>query len=144
MIGFLAGSFDVIHPGYIHMFDVSKKHCDYLVVALHDNPTTERTDKLTPILNVEERKLILQSIKYIDSIITYNTEEDLLKILIDTKPDIRFLGDDYIGKEITGGELNIPIHYIGRSHGWSTTKFKNKIYTQIKIHNEINTNFSFL
>ena len=38
--------------------------------------------------------------------------------------DVRFLGDDYINKAFTGKELNIPIHYLNRSHGWSTTKYK--------------------
>ena len=48
----------------------------------------------------------------------------LLKFL---KPNIRFLGDDYKGKPYSGDDLGIPIHYINRSHGWSTTKFKQMI-----------------
>ena len=40
---------------------------------------------------------------------------------------IRFLGDDYLDKDFTGSHLNIPIHYISRDHGWSTTKFKKAI-----------------
>ena len=43
------------------------------------------------------------------------------------KIDVRFLGDDYKNKSFTGDDLNIPIHYLDRSHGWSTTKFKKLI-----------------
>lgn len=131
-VGFIAGAFDVIHPGYIHMFKEAKKHCDFLIVALHSNPNKENVNKLKPILSVQERKEILYNIKGIDLILLYETELELLTLLKSTDPDIRFLGDDYVNKKITGSELNIPIHFIDRNHGWSTTKFKNQIYNQIK------------
>ena len=63
----------------------------------------------------------------VDEIISYTTEAELLLLLKSHKIDIRFLGDDYIDKEFTGMELNIPIHYLDRSHGWSTTKYKELI-----------------
>lgn len=132
MIGFIAGSFDVIHPGYIYMFEESRNNCDYLIVALQDDPTIERPEKLKPILTLSERIKILRSIKYIDVVVTYNTEEELYGFLKSVEPNIRFLGDDYKDKKITGSDLEIPIHYLDRSHGWSTTKFKKEIYNQIK------------
>jgi glycerol-3-phosphate cytidylyltransferase len=67
------------------------------------------------------------SLSQVDDIICYKTEAELLRLLRDQKIDIRFLGDDYQGKEFTGMELNIPIHYLDRSHGWSTTKYKELI-----------------
>lgn len=73
------------------------------------------------------------SIKYIDNVFIYTTESELWELLKIIKPNIRFLGDDYIGRiEFTGSELNIPIHYLNRSHGWSTTKFKKLIADSIK------------
>ena len=71
--------------------------------------------------------MILSSMKQIDKIIPYQTEKDLYNILKEEEIDIRFLGDDYKNKSFTGDDLNIPIHYLDRSHGWSTTKFKNII-----------------
>ena len=71
--------------------------------------------------------MILSSMKQIDKIITYKTEADLYNILKEKQIDIRFLGDDYKEKSFTGDDLNIPIHYLDRSHGWSTTKFKKLI-----------------
>jgi glycerol-3-phosphate cytidylyltransferase len=125
--GFIAGSFDVIHPGYIHMFEEAKNNCDYLIIGLQTDPTIERSEKIKPILDYWDRFKILTSIKYIDQIYSYTLENDLFNLLKTIKPDIRFLGDDYKNKPITGYELNIPVHYIDRSHGWSTTKFKKLI-----------------
>ena len=126
-IGVIAGNFDVIHPGYIHMFDECKNYCDTLLLLLHDDPSVERPEKIKPILSLDERTMILNSLKQIDQIITYKTESDLYEILMNKKIDVRFLGDDYRDKSFTGDDLDIPIHYLDRSHGWSTTKFKKLI-----------------
>ncbi|HJL80395.1 MAG: adenylyltransferase/cytidyltransferase family protein [Gammaproteobacteria bacterium] len=126
-VGVIAGNFDVIHPGYIYMFDECKNHCDTLLLLLHEDPSIERPEKIQPILSLEERNLILSSLKQIDRIISYQTESDLYEILNETKIDIRFLGDDYKDKSYTGDDLRLPIHYLDRSHGWSTTKFKKLI-----------------
>jgi glycerol-3-phosphate cytidylyltransferase len=124
IIGVIAGAFDVIHPGYIYLFNECKQHCDHFLLLLHEDPSIERSEKMKPILSIKERKLILSSLRQIDEIITYKTEDDLLKILKNRKIDIRFQGDDYKEKNFTGQELDIPIHFLDRSHGWSTTKFK--------------------
>ena len=124
IIGVIAGAFDAIHPGYIYLFNECKQHCDHFLLLLHEDPSIERSEKMKPILSIEERKLILSSLRQIDEIITYKTESDLLRILKDRKIDIRFQGDDYKDKNFTGQELGIPIHFLDRSHGWSATKFK--------------------
>jgi glycerol-3-phosphate cytidylyltransferase len=132
MLGVIAGNFDVIHPGYIYMFDEGKSNCKEFVVLLHEDPTLERPEKCKPILSVEERTNILLSIKTIDNVITYKTELDLYEILKEMNPGVRFLGDDYIGKSFTGDDLEIPIHYLNRDHGWSTTKYKTLIAESLK------------
>jgi glycerol-3-phosphate cytidylyltransferase len=124
--GIVAGAFDLIHPGYCKMFIECKLLCNHLTVALHENPALEN-GKLTPILSVEERLNVLKCIKYIDDVIIYKTEKDLYTILKSNPYNIRFLGDDYKNKDYTGKDLNIKIHFIDRSHGYSTTKIKNKI-----------------
>lgn len=132
VIGVVAGNFDVYHPGYVKMFAECASNCDRLLVLLHDDPTLERPDKCKPILSVSERRAMLMSIKGIHDVLVYQTEADLYDLLCELDPGIRFLGDDYIDKAFTGSDLDIPIHYLNRSHGWSTTKFKNLIYESIK------------
>jgi len=125
--GVIAGNFDVIHPGYMKMFKECKEQCDNFIVLLHEDSSLEFPEKLPPVLSIDERKEILLGIRYIDSVITYKTEKDLLHILTTLNPDVRFLGVDYIGKKYTGLELGISIRWINRDHGWSTTKFKTLI-----------------
>ena len=123
-IGIVAGSFDIIHPGYMYMFCKSKEFCEYLIVALQTDPTIERLNKQKPILTWEERYSILSGIRYIDEIIKYTTEKDLKSYLIKNHCHVRILGDDYKDKYATGQEFNDEIIYVDRSHGWSATKYK--------------------
>jgi glycerol-3-phosphate cytidylyltransferase len=125
--GVIAGNFDVIHPGYIKMFTEMKKNCVVLVVLLHTDPSIERPNKLKPVLSPDERKDILMALGDVDDVIRYTYEEQLYDLLKVGEFDIRFLGDDYIDKPFTGDDLKIPIHYLNRDHGWSTTKFKKLI-----------------
>lgn len=127
--GLIAGAFDVIHPGYILAFAEAKCHCGTLVVCLHKDPSVERPEKPKPVLTVGERAEILRSIRFVDKVISYQTEHDFLEILKEINPDVRFLGEDYdVGiAKITGSELNIPVRFLNRSHGWSATKFKKLI-----------------
>ena len=125
--GGICGNFDVIHPGYIKMFKECAANCDCLIVLLHTDPSIERPHKLKPILSVEERTEMLLELKSVCGVHIYTYEAQLLDLLKMGEFDVRFLGDDYIDKPFTGDNLNIPIHYLNRDHGWSTTKFKKLI-----------------
>jgi len=142
-IGFTAGNFDLLHPGYIYTFETAKEHCDYFMVFLQRDPSETRFTKYKPVVPLYERYKTLMSIKYIDEVVCYDDEDDLLRLIEFYKPDVRILGDDYIGKRFTGDHLSIDVVYTTRSHGWSTTKIKDLIALQtIKqnpgIINEIN------
>ena len=131
-IGIIAGNFDVIHPGYIKLFKECKSNCDSFTVLLHSDPSIERPNKLKPILSTEDRIEMLKCFEQIDDVLTYTTEADLYELIANRKAQIsvRFLGEDYKDKDYTGKDLNIPVHWIGRDHGWSTTKFKLQITNQ--------------
>ena len=79
--GLIAGNFDIIHPGYILLFNECKENCDYLILLLHEDPSIERPEKLKPILSLDERILILSSLKQIDEIVPYKLESDLLNLI---------------------------------------------------------------
>lgn len=131
--GVIAGNFDVLHPGYISMFNQMRDLCEEVYVLLHEDPSVERADKIKPILSVKERVQMLESLRQIDRVIPYKLEEDLLNLLNAINPEVRFLGDDYIGRDdYTGYELGTPIIYCSRDHGWSTTKYKQLIADSIK------------
>ena len=132
IIGFIASSFDIYHPGYALMLKECKDNCDYLVAALHDNPKSANKDKNSPVMSLHERFLVLKSIRYIDEVAPYKSESDLVNLLHFYKPDIRFLGSDYKSlenrKKITGYLLCSNIHYISRFHGYSSSAIRKKIY----------------
>lgn len=128
--GIIAGSFDLIHPGYVRMFKESKQICDHLIVALQDDPTIERITKCKPAHTLEERKEILASIRYIDEIVTYNIESELYELLKNLEYDVRILGVEYKEKDYTGKDLGKEVFWLERPHKYSTTRLKEKIYKE--------------
>lgn len=130
--GIIAGAFDLIHPGYIRMFRDAKLHCNHLTVALHEDPSLERSSKLSPVHTIQERIEILSSIKYINNIITYKLEDEYLNFLKSGKYNIRFLGTDYKTSPYTGSDILIDIVWLNReSHNYSTTRLKKMVYNSI-------------
>jgi glycerol-3-phosphate cytidylyltransferase len=125
--GITFGAFDLLHTGHLLMLKEAKEHCDTLIVGLHINPKKERKDKNEPIESVFERYIRLKSCKYVDGIIPYETEDELITILEMVKPDIRFLDVNYKDKEYTGHYLNIPVHYNERNHGYSSTNLRERV-----------------
>ena len=126
-VGFTCSAFDVIHPGHILMLKDCKNVCDHLIVGLQSDPTIDRKTKNKPIQTLEERKIMIESIKYVDEVIIYNTEEELVDLIKTTKPDIRIIGSDWKGKKIIGENLDVPIHFHTRNHNWSSTNLKKRI-----------------
>jgi len=127
-IAFCCSAFDILHCGHILMLEDCKNQADILVVGLHTNPTLDRASKNAPIQEYEEREIQIKGCKYVNEIIKYNTENDLYKILVSLKPDVRILGTDWKGKEYTGHQLSIPIHWHLRTHSWSTTYLRERVY----------------
>lgn len=130
--GFTAGNFDIIHPGYIKLFKECKINCDHFTVLLQTDPSIERPEKLKPLLTIEERIEQLESNVHIDEILIYTYEKELIDLIDKNNFQIRFLGDDYVGKSFTGDQFNIPVHFVSRDHGWSSTKFKKLIVNTYK------------
>ena len=131
--GFACGVFDLFHAGHVLMLQECRQHCDHLIVAINTAENIDPTvnpGKLKPVYTLEERVMIMKACRYVDEVLTYNSEEELLQILGSGRIDVRFLGEDYRGKKITGEELNIPIHYTDRGHGLSTSGIRGRLRKQ--------------
>ncbi len=102
IVGFTAGNFDLLHPGYIKTFKEAKRHCDKFIVFLQDDPSLHRKSKYKPVIPLYDRYEALMSIRYIDEVYTYQTEEELYHLIQFWKPDVRILGEDYIWEGIDG------------------------------------------
>lgn len=129
--GFTCSAFDLLHAGHLIMLKEVRAQCDYLIVGLHTDPSIDRPEKHKPIETVEERKIRLQACKYVDKIITYDTEADLYNLLKELKPDIRFLGEDHKGKPFTGDDLPIKIVYNSRNHNYSSSNLRERIKNNV-------------
>jgi len=131
-VGFTCSCFDLLHAGHIIMLQYAKVRCDKLIVGLQIDPTIDRPEKNKPIQSLEERRIQLEAVKYVDEIFTYDTEKDLYKKLLDIKPDVRILGSDYNipDKKFTGDDLDIKIYYHDRNHNYSTTNLRKKIVSE--------------
>ncbi|MCA1764002.1 MAG: adenylyltransferase/cytidyltransferase family protein [Flavobacteriales bacterium] len=106
--GFACGVFDLYHPGHVLMLRDCKKHCDHLTVALNTASNIDRKinpDKREPVFSLEERILVMESVKYVDCILQYSDEDELTEMMKTGKYDLRFLGEDYRGKPITAPGL---------------------------------------
>ena len=126
--GVSCGSFDLIHAGYIRMFKDAKSVCDTLVVALQTDPTSDRPEKNKCIQPADQRAEILKSIRYIDEVLSYDTEKSLYQLRESLDYDVRILGTDYEGRDYTGKDLDPEVYYHRRDHDISTSKIKEEIY----------------
>jgi glycerol-3-phosphate cytidylyltransferase len=98
IVGFTCGSMDFLHTGHLLMLKECKEQCDFLIVGLQTDPTIDRPEKNKPIETLKDRVIRLESCKYVDKIVTYDTEVDLYNLLKKLNPDIRFMGADWKNK----------------------------------------------
>jgi glycerol-3-phosphate cytidylyltransferase len=128
-IGVTFSCWDLLHAGHILFLEDSQKQCDTLCVGLQTDPTIDRPEKNKPIQSLEEREIQIKGCRYVDYYFIYSTEQSLLDTLNNLQPNVRFLGDDYVGKKFTGDHLPISIIYHKRSsHNYSSTQLRQTIY----------------
>jgi len=141
IVGFTCSAFDLLHAGHVAMLREAKSQCDYLICGLQIDPSLDRQEKNTPIQTIVERYTQLQAISYVDEIIPYVTEEDLLDIISMLPIDVRILGDEYRNKEFTGKEIcqkrGIKLYFNNRDHNFSTSSLRKKVYDRENIRRKI-------
>lgn len=130
-VGFTASAFDLLHAGHVSMLREAKSQCDYLICGLQVDPSIDRDDKNSPVQTVVERYVQLSGVKYVDEIIPYVTEKDLLDILTTYKIHVRILGNEYKDKDFTGREvcetLGIQLYFNERNHRFSSSDLRARI-----------------
>lgn len=127
-VGIVASCFDLFHAGHVLMLMEAKENCDRLVVALQSDPTIDRPEKNKPVQALSERYIQLEACKYVDQIIPYDTEADLLNLLTGYDWDVRFLGDDYFHRnDYTGYGLDLQVKFLSRKHDYSSSGLRDRI-----------------
>ena len=132
IIGITFSAFDMLHAGHVAMLAEAKNHCDYLICGLQTDPTIDRPDsKNKPIQSIVERQIQLAACRYVDEVVIYETEQDLVDLLLILPVDVRILGVEYEHQEYSGKHEGMirgirPI-FNGRDHSFSSSSLRRRV-----------------
>ena len=132
-IGITFSTFDLFHAGHIAMLAEAKNHCDYLIAGLQTDPTIDRpTTKNKPVQSIVERQIQLAACRYVDEVVVYQTEQDLIDLLLILPVDVRILGVEYESKEFTGKNegtvKGIQTIFNRRDHSFSSSSLRKRVH----------------
>lgn len=139
IIGYTAGAFDMFHVGHLNLLRRAKLACDYLIVGLTTDDLCFEKKKKKPIIPLEERMLIVESIKYVDQVVPQVTYEKF-DAWNNLKFDVMFSGDDWKGNprwdnlENEFSKLGVEIVYFPYTQQSSSTFLRSALD---KIHEEM-------
>ena len=141
-IGITFSTFDLLHAGHIAMLSEAKNHCDYLIAGLQTDPTIDRPDtKNHPVQSIVERQIQLSACRFVDEVVVYQTERDLVDLLLILPVDVRILGVEYEHKDFTGRQecydRGIEIVFNGRDHSFSSSSLRKRV-AEAQIVNKLN------
>jgi glycerol-3-phosphate cytidylyltransferase len=143
-IGITFSTFDMLHAGHIAMLSEAKNHCDYLICGLQTDPTIDRPEtKNPPVQSIVERQIQLAACRYVDEVVVYQTEQDLVDLLLILPVDVRILGVEYRDKDFSGQYectvRAIELVFNGRDHSFSSSSLRKRVAhaeTQRLLKNE--------
>ena len=142
-VGITFSTFDLLHAGHVLMLREAKKQCDYLIVGLQVDPSVDRNSKNSPVQTLVERYTQLKAISYVDEIIPYQREEEVVDILTMYDIDVRILGVEYRQKNFTGKDAcqkrNIKLYFNKRDHRFSTSDLRQRVIEEESRKNESTT-----
>ena len=129
--GITFSTFDLLHAGHVTMLREAKEVCDYLICGLQVDPSLDRPEKNAPIQTLVERYIQLSGVKYVDEIICYQSENDVVDILEMFNVDVKIMGAEYKDKDFTGKDVcerkNIKLYYNNRSHRFSSSDLRKRV-----------------
>ena len=129
--GITASTFDLLHAGHVMMLREAKSQCDHLICAIQVDPSVDRKEKNTPVQTLVERYTQLAAVRYVDEIIPYQSEDDLVDILKMYDIDVRIIGDEYKDKTFTGratcASQGIEVYFNKRDHRFSTSDLRKRV-----------------
>jgi len=126
--GITFGAFDLLHAGHILMLEEGKSVCDYLIVCIQSDPSLDRQEKNSPVQSIIEREIQVSACKYVDEVMIYDTESDLLDILEEIQWDVRIIGEEYKDKYFTGRDETFDRCYFNkRPHDFSSSELRERV-----------------
>ncbi len=126
--GITFGAFDLFHAGHVLMLEEAKTACDYLIVCIQNDPSLDREEKNKPVQSIIEREIQVSGCRFVDEVIIYDTEVDLLNIIDQVDWDVRIIGEEYKDKDFTGRDLTLERCYFNnRPHSFSSSELRERV-----------------
>ena len=126
--GITFGAFDLFHAGHVLMLEEAKTVCDYLIVCIQSDPSLDREEKNKPVQSVIEREIQVSGCRFVDEVIIYDTEADLLNIISQVDWDVRIIGEEYKNKDFTGRVQTLErCHFNKRPHTFSSSELRERV-----------------
>ena len=117
------GCFDVLHRGHFEMFKFAKSLGAFLIVGIDSDEKVKKSKgKERPFNCLQDRVFVLDSIRYIDEVIPFDSEEELESLIKDLKPEVMVIGSDWRGKKVIGQQYAKELIFFDRIGDYSTTK----------------------
>ena len=123
------GTFDILHPGHIQLFKVAKELGDMVIVGT-DTDEKIKKDKgdHRPVNDLCYRVAMLEAIKYIDAVHTFDTRQELEGLIMLYEPDILLLGDDWRYGDVVGREYAKEVRFLPRVGGYASSNTIKRIH----------------
>ena len=129
--GITFGAFDLFHAGHVLMFEEAKTVCEHLIVCIQTDPSIDRKNKNSPVQSIVERQIQVSGCRYVDEVLIYDSEQDVLDILSTKEWDIRIIGDEYKDKDFTGKDecrnRGIELYFNKRDHIFSSSDLRRRV-----------------
>ena len=121
-------AFDLFHAGHVLMLEEAKSVCDHLIVCLQVDPSLDREEKNKPVQSIIEREIQVSGCRFVDEVIIYDTEADLLNIIDQVDWDVRIIGEEYKDKDFTGRDQTLErCHFNKRPHTFSSSELRKRV-----------------
>jgi rfaE bifunctional protein nucleotidyltransferase chain/domain len=120
------GTFDVLHRGHLELFEFASKLGKLRVGIDSDERVKKLKGETRPINSFFDRKYFLESLSFIDSVVEFNTDEELIQHIENWEPKYFVIGTDYYEKNIIGRDKAQNIIYFEKISGYSTTNIIQK------------------
>lgn len=121
------GTFDILHIGHIKLLEFASSFGTLRVGIDTDERVRERKGENRPYNCLEDRIQFMNSIRFVDSVVSFDSDETLIQQIKEWKPDIMVIGNDYNYEQIIGAQFIPKIEIFNKLSGFSTSNIlKNK------------------
>jgi rfaE bifunctional protein nucleotidyltransferase chain/domain len=117
------GCFDILHRGHIELFRHAKSLGDYLIVGIDSDQRVKSSKGFNrPFNNLEDRIAMLESIRFIDEVVFFETDFELDALILSSGAETMVIGSDYKNKKVIGSRHVQTVKFFDRIGKHSTTR----------------------